>query len=117
MSGMKGKLGMLAAMAMMFDSPGFSQGNRKQLDFTPKEAPIPKGCKEYWFNSEGRFYNGDGTRPILKTEVVFHCIAASDKSAKKKLITKPNCIYISALNIQNAAKKFAKQARAGGLIK
>ena len=40
-----------------------------------------------------------------------------NQELKKKLITKPNCIYISALNIQNAAKKFAKQARAGGLIK
>lgn len=39
------------------------------------------------------------------------------KEIKKKLITKQNCIYISALNIQNAAKKFAKRAKEGGYIK
>lgn len=39
------------------------------------------------------------------------------QTVRKKVLTKPNCIYISALNIQNAAKKFAKQAMAGGLIK
>ena len=43
--------------------------------------------------------------------------AIPNQEIKKKLITKPNCIYISALNIQNAAKKFAKQAKAAGLIK
>ena len=41
----------------------------------------------------------------------------TSQEVKKKVITKPNCIYISALNIQNAAKKFAKQAKAAGLIK
>jgi len=41
----------------------------------------------------------------------------SSHEVKKKLTTKPNCIYISALNIQNAAKKFAKKAIAGGLLK
>lgn len=42
---------------------------------------------------------------------------ANLKTVRKKVITKPNCIYISALNIQNAAKKFAKKAKEGGLIK
>jgi len=39
------------------------------------------------------------------------------QTVRKKVITKPHCIYISALNIQNAAKKFAKKAIAGGLLK
>jgi len=39
------------------------------------------------------------------------------QTVHKKVITKPNCVYIPALNIQNAAKKFAKQAKAAGLIK
>jgi len=43
--------------------------------------------------------------------------AANYKTIRKKVITKPNCIYISALNIDNAAKKFAKQAKNLGLIK
>lgn len=43
--------------------------------------------------------------------------AIPNQEIKKKLITKPNCIYISALNISNAAKKFAKRCKEGGLIK
>lgn len=38
------------------------------------------------------------------------------QTVRKKVITNPNCIYISALNIQNAAKKFAKRAKDGGLF-
>jgi len=39
------------------------------------------------------------------------------QTVRKKIITKPGCVYIPALNIQNAAKKFVKKAKAGGLIK
>lgn len=35
--------------------------------------------------------------------------AIPQQEIKKKLITKPNCIYISALNIDNAAKEFIKR--------
>ncbi len=66
-------------------STGYADGTRiEDIDFKRKQAPPPKGCKEYWFNAEGRFYNGDGTRPILKTEVVFYCVASSDKKAREK---------------------------------
>lgn len=44
----------------------------------------------------------------VQAVVVGKAIAAQE--IKKKLITKPNCIYISALNITNAAKKFATQS-------
>ena len=84
---MKGKLGMLAAMAMMFENTGFAQSSLKpkDIDTTTVQVPIPKGCKEYFFNKEGEFYNGvDGRPPILKTDVVFKCVATSNKSAKKK---------------------------------
>lgn len=88
MAGMKGKLGMLTAMAMMMGDTGFIpplKKEKKQIDFTPKQPPIPKGCKEYFFNKEGEFYNGvDGRPPILKTDVVYSCVASSNKSAKKK---------------------------------
>lgn len=36
---------------------------------------------------------------------------------KKKLITKPGCIYISALNIQNAAKQFVKRSALNWWVK
>jgi hypothetical protein len=37
--------------------------------------------------------------------------AANYKEVKRKIIQKPNCIYISALNKNNALKKFQKQAK------
>lgn len=39
------------------------------------------------------------------------------QTVRKKVITKPGCIYISALNISNAAKKFYKQSLTAGYIK
>ena len=89
MAGMKGKLGILAVMAEMMASSGYAKNSNsispKDIDTTPKQPPIPKGCKEYFFNKEGEFYNGvDGRPPILKTDVVYSCVASSNKSAKKK---------------------------------
>jgi hypothetical protein len=46
----------------------------------PKEKPIPKGAKEYFFNAQGEF----STERMLKTETVFKCVAISEKSATKK---------------------------------
>jgi hypothetical protein len=93
---MKSKLGLFAAMAMM--GSGYAQNSNsiqpKDIDTTP----IPKGCKEYFFNKEGEFYNGvDGRPPILKTDVVFSCVASSNKSAIKKFnkfITKNKTIQL-----------------------
>jgi len=48
--------------------------------YEPKQNPIPKGAKEYWFNAYGEF----STEGMLKTDIVFKCVAISDKSAKKK---------------------------------
>lgn len=50
----------------------------QDIDITPKEAVIPNGCKEYYFNYLGEFINkNDGV-------YAFKCIAISDKSACKK---------------------------------
>ena len=78
MSGMKGKLGMLALMAGIMGDMNFAQvskGSKKEIDFTPEQPPIPKGCKEYWFNSQGSFSNGGNSIP--KSDVVYYCIASS----------------------------------------
>jgi hypothetical protein len=51
--------------------------------YEPKKAhdkPTPKGAKEYWFNDRGEF----SSERMLKSDVVFSCIAINDKSAKKK---------------------------------
>ena len=42
-----------------------------------------KGCKEYFFNKQGKFYNGEG-RPMLRSESVFYCHATNDKNAIRK---------------------------------
>lgn len=48
------------------------------IDFTPKQPPIPKGCKEYFFNTLGDFLNkNDGV-------YCFKCIAINDRSAIRK---------------------------------
>jgi hypothetical protein len=55
-----------------------SKTSINDIDFTPKKAPLPKGCKEYFFNSLGDFINyNDGV-------YTFKCVAISDKSAIKK---------------------------------
>lgn len=54
------------------------------IDSIPIQPKPPKGYKEYWFNEEGEFSNGDGEVKMLKTETVFYCYAHNDTSAKKK---------------------------------
>lgn len=46
----------------------------------PKKKIIPSGCKEYFFTKTGSMY----TIKPAGYEVVFECIASSDKAAKKK---------------------------------
>ena len=53
---------------------------RKEIVKSLKEKPIPKGRKKYHFNSEGEFR----TDKMLRTEVVFKCIASNDKNAIRK---------------------------------
>lgn len=55
--------------------------------------------------------NDMGEQVNMHLQVLAVGTAIPNQEIKKKLITKPNCIYISALNINNAAKKFAKQAQ------
>lgn len=53
---MKGKLGMLAVMAAMMGS-GYAENSNsirpEDIDTSPKEKPIPKGCKRYYYNKNG----------------------------------------------------------------
>lgn len=80
MSTMK-HLALLYAMgAMMGSGDNRSSLTPEQIDVTPKDVPIPKGCKEYFFNSNGDFSTGK----MLRTECVFKCVAANAKNAVKK---------------------------------
>lgn len=84
---MKNKLGMMGPMAgiLAMGEMGYTESNKgdndlkpKDIDITPKKLPIPKGCKEYFFNKNG----GYNTERDIYT--VFTCVAISYKSAKRK---------------------------------
>ena len=63
---------MLAGLMGMFKYSDRGERNRltpKQITVTPKETPIPKGCKKY------EFVNESGT---------FECIAINKKNALRK---------------------------------
>ncbi len=71
------------ALAALSGQSFMASGRGEELEtFTPipKEPPIPKGCKEYFFNKDGDFSN----RHMRRDELVFKCVASNDKVAKKK---------------------------------
>ena len=76
---MKGKAMAYVLMAMAFSGapPSVDVDNIAAI---PPDKPIPKGCKEYFFNKNGGFR----TDKIRRDECVFICVAANDKSAIKK---------------------------------
>lgn len=94
---MKSRLGAYMAMASMFamtDRDTMERmsdyGRRAEEEGESKSPkiiipPVPKGCKEYFFNNIGEFSNGTlESHKILRDECVFTCIASNDKTAKKK---------------------------------
>lgn len=57
----KGKLGMLAVMAGMMGSRCAENSNSlcpEDIDTTPKEPPVPNGCKRHYFNKYGECPKG-----------------------------------------------------------
>jgi hypothetical protein len=70
---------MMAAAMLSLDTPlrNTKKTSIDDIDFNPKKPPIPKGCKEYFFNQEGKF-------STIESEIVFKCVAVNDKSAIKK---------------------------------
>lgn len=56
---MKSKIGMLSVIAAIMGGEhgnGYHDVNNltpKDIDVTPKDTPIPKGCKRYYYNKEG----------------------------------------------------------------
>lgn len=70
-------LQMIAAFSMV--SQPFDQ-IPTTINIRSKEKPVPKGAKRYLFNTNGEF----STETMLKSEVVFKCIAISDERAIKK---------------------------------
>jgi len=75
----------MAQYADIDDNRGDNKLRPEDIDVTPAQQVIPKGCKEYWFNINGGFTNGmSGSNKVRKVDVVYYCIASSDKAAKKK---------------------------------
>lgn len=73
-------LGFLGAMMASSQYPGEGKrSNNEAIRPNPKKV-IPKGCKEYFFTKTGSIYT---TKPQAY-EVVFECIASSEKAAHKK---------------------------------
>ena len=58
---MKSKLGMVAMAAVLMDG-GFGMNKSpieiKDIDVTPKEPPVPNGCKRYYYNKMGSCNKG-----------------------------------------------------------
>ena len=74
-----GMLAMFAAMASLFEQPTVRR-RREPIHIEPKEKPIPRGCKEYWFSENGMH----STQQMSKLETVFTCVASNDKNAIRK---------------------------------
>lgn len=85
MSRMKSLALMYAMAAMTMDGIGTDNGDTRPEKITGKlpEKPLPKGCKEYFFNINGGF----STEKMRRGEVVFKCVALNDKNAKRKFQT------------------------------
>lgn len=81
----KSNLAMLNMMSLAMSSSIyedlFEDGKPPKRKSNPKPIiqPIPKGCKEYFFNINGVFYS-----PMRKDECIFKCFAINDKNAIKK---------------------------------
>lgn len=83
--GMKNNLqshmALLGLAAAFSEGPGMYQEDiRKPTICIPKEPPVPKGAKTYWFDEQGNF----SSEQMRKDEVVFICIAINNKNAIKK---------------------------------
>lgn len=80
---MKGYIGRILPFLLasqLFENNNYAPNERPIHGARPKESdkPIPKGCKEYFFNHLGEFLNkNDGI-------YAFKCVAINDKSAIKK---------------------------------
>lgn len=80
----------IAAMDALSDPFAADKGNPLKPDQINLDIPtvVPKGCREYWFNAAGEPHcmKGDTYQPfrILRSEVVFKCIASNEKNAIRK---------------------------------
>lgn len=82
-------IGMFAALTALSDlmlNAGGSSGTTRieDINFTPKQAPLPKGCKYYWFSYNGECESFTEVPYRTPNYVVYETIASSDKVAINK---------------------------------
>jgi hypothetical protein len=83
---MSEKSKLLALTAMAFAFMGNYGVSSERLDKEPpKEPPIPKGCKVYWFTQAGELSMTEWQHPI----VCYKIIALNEKSARRKFKNLP----------------------------
>jgi hypothetical protein len=92
---MLGLLGMGMMLSGATDPEMMDYMNREhkpknKQPYKPRPTPPPNGTNEYFFNSLGEY----STKSMLRTDVVFKCVASNDKNAIRKFCNhsglKPN---------------------------
>jgi len=74
-------------LATAFLSEPIGNGQRQsinEIDFTPKQPPIPKGCKLYWFSSNGEYESFNYIPVRTPDYVIYTTIASKEEIAIKK---------------------------------
>ena len=73
----------LMAISAMGEFTGISSDNKafiSDIDSPPKNAPIPKVAKEYFFSEDGRIFHADNIAAC------YSCISINKKSARRKFL-------------------------------
>jgi len=79
----------MAGMSFMGAAGGsftYEEKNRlhpSRIDVQPKRKIIPKGAKQYFFNSAGQWDNGEQSS-VKAQDRVFDCVARTDVAARVK---------------------------------
>jgi hypothetical protein len=84
-NGLRSYLGLLGISAMLSSGthldPYASHVTKKSDNKRKsKPTPVPSGCKEFFFDASGNYSNDK----MLKSEMVFHCVASNPKNALRK---------------------------------
>lgn len=62
-----------------YNRNGRSRLNNENVSAYQPKPPVPKGCKEYYFNADGTFRHN-----LLDSPYHWYCVASSDKVAINK---------------------------------
>jgi hypothetical protein len=88
----RNSIGMLGAILALsgLSNPMINVGGSEDrtsledIDFTPKQPPLPKGCKFYWFTKDSNYEDFNFIPQRTPDYVVYKTIASSRKVAFNK---------------------------------